>query len=324
MFIGNIPYGPFHPIPHALQFNLHTPGVSEEQICEIFGRIGNVLNFRLVYDKETGRPKGFGFLEYSSMDEAASAVRNLNEHEIMGRTLRVDYSNDNGGSGRTQGPTQDQDSNRAPPPAHFNVNMTVPAPQSNGELPALPPGVELPNGLTAPDAISRTLSQIPAPNLLDIISQMKNLAANDPAQATQLLQQAPQLSYAVFQALVLLGLVDQNVVGSLIQQIPQQQPAPAPQPSQPLSMPFAQPAYPPPPQPYPYQQTQPPYTATPPVQHVAYAPPPQQPAPAATAPDQAALIQQVMGMSRDQIWALDPSSRDQIIALRAQLGVPVQ
>ena len=58
VFIGNIPYG-----------------VSEEQICDIFGRIGSVLNFRLVYDKETGKPKGFGFLEYPDVDQAAAAVR---------------------------------------------------------------------------------------------------------------------------------------------------------------------------------------------------------------------------------------------------------
>ena len=39
-------------------------GLSEEQIIDIFSSAGRVLNFRLVYDKETGRPKGFGFAEY--------------------------------------------------------------------------------------------------------------------------------------------------------------------------------------------------------------------------------------------------------------------
>lgn len=37
---------------------------TEEQIIEIFSTVGKVLNFRLVYDKETGRPKGFGFAEF--------------------------------------------------------------------------------------------------------------------------------------------------------------------------------------------------------------------------------------------------------------------
>lgn len=39
-------------------------GLSEEQISDIFSSAGKVLNFRLVYDRETGRPKGFGFAEY--------------------------------------------------------------------------------------------------------------------------------------------------------------------------------------------------------------------------------------------------------------------
>lgn len=89
-------------------------GLTEEQITEIFSGAGRVLNFRLVYDRETGRPKGFGFAEFPDygalllsnlklewlltlllvLDSAASAVRNLNDYEIMGRKLRVDFSNE--------------------------------------------------------------------------------------------------------------------------------------------------------------------------------------------------------------------------------------
>lgn len=39
-------------------------GLSEEQITEIFNSVGKVEKFRLVYDSESGRPKGFGFAEY--------------------------------------------------------------------------------------------------------------------------------------------------------------------------------------------------------------------------------------------------------------------
>ena len=119
---------------------LELPGVSEEQICEIFGRIGSVVSFRLVYDKETGKPKGFGFLEYNDVDQAAAAVRNLNGFDVMGRSLKVDYSNDNSGGKNT-------DSNRAPPPAHMDMNgptsMNGAAPNgSSADLPPLPQGVE--------------------------------------------------------------------------------------------------------------------------------------------------------------------------------------
>jgi cleavage stimulation factor subunit 2 len=38
--------------------------LGEEQIIDLFSSAGKVLNFRLVYDRETGRPKGFGFAEF--------------------------------------------------------------------------------------------------------------------------------------------------------------------------------------------------------------------------------------------------------------------
>lgn len=48
------------------------------------------LCFRLVYDRETGKPKGYGFCEYQDQETALSAMRNLNGREFSGRALRVD------------------------------------------------------------------------------------------------------------------------------------------------------------------------------------------------------------------------------------------
>ena len=45
--------------------------------------------FRLVYDRETGKPKGYGFCEYQDVETAQSAMRNLNNHDFNGRPLRV-------------------------------------------------------------------------------------------------------------------------------------------------------------------------------------------------------------------------------------------
>lgn len=44
---------------------------------------------RLVYDRDTGKPKGYGFCEYVDVETAQSAMRNLNNHEFKGRQLRV-------------------------------------------------------------------------------------------------------------------------------------------------------------------------------------------------------------------------------------------
>ncbi|CAG0889145.1 unnamed protein product [Darwinula stevensoni] len=73
VFVGNIPYE-----------------ATEEQLKEIFSQVGQVLSFKLVYDRETGKPKGYGFCEYRDQETALSAMRNLNGFEIGGRTLRVD------------------------------------------------------------------------------------------------------------------------------------------------------------------------------------------------------------------------------------------
>ena len=43
-----------------------------------------------MYDRESGKPKGYGFCEYKDQETALSAMRNLNSYEIGGRPLRVD------------------------------------------------------------------------------------------------------------------------------------------------------------------------------------------------------------------------------------------
>lgn len=48
-----------------------------------------VLSSRLVYDRETGKPKGYGFCEYQDVETAQSAMRNLNNYDFNGRPLRV-------------------------------------------------------------------------------------------------------------------------------------------------------------------------------------------------------------------------------------------
>lgn len=47
---------------------------------------------RLVIDRETGKPKGYGFCEYKDEETALSARRNLQGYEINGRQLRVDFA----------------------------------------------------------------------------------------------------------------------------------------------------------------------------------------------------------------------------------------
>lgn len=54
------------------------PGLTEEQITDIFSSAGKVERFRLVYDPETGRPKGFGFADYPDTGMDDSSPQRLN------------------------------------------------------------------------------------------------------------------------------------------------------------------------------------------------------------------------------------------------------
>lgn len=56
-------------------------GLSEEQITDIFSSAGKVERFRLVYDSETGRPKGFGFADYPDTGMGVCSLLKVAAHE---------------------------------------------------------------------------------------------------------------------------------------------------------------------------------------------------------------------------------------------------
>lgn len=240
----------------------------------------------------------------------------------MGRELRVDFSHV-GGKDESQANSAAQS---IPQPQQGPSNGFQPQPQPPGStLPPLPPGVELAPNLSCPDAISKTLSTLTAPQLLDILSQMKGLVMGDPARATELLTKAPQLSYAIFQALLLMGLVDTTVLATVVEGNgpPVQAQAP-PQPMPPQPTPSYQ-QYPPPQQHPQYPGIPAPMHAPTPPVHNQYQPPPMQQPPLPQqqqqAPSQEDLIKTVMSMTQQQIDSLPPNERQQIIALRQSLGV---
>jgi len=63
--------------------------VTESSLNDLFSQHGTVDSCRLITDRDTGRSKGFGFVEMSSDDEAQSAISALNGHEHEGRALTV-------------------------------------------------------------------------------------------------------------------------------------------------------------------------------------------------------------------------------------------
>ncbi|HLM62220.1 MAG TPA: RNA-binding protein [Pyrinomonadaceae bacterium] len=62
---------------------------SNEDLQELFGQSGTVETVNIVEDRETGRSRGFGFVEMSTAEEGKAAIEQLNGKEIDGRSLTV-------------------------------------------------------------------------------------------------------------------------------------------------------------------------------------------------------------------------------------------
>jgi len=63
--------------------------VTQDQIKEHFGQAGTVVDAVIINDRNTGRSKGFGFVEMSSDEEAKKAIEMFNQKDFNGRTIVV-------------------------------------------------------------------------------------------------------------------------------------------------------------------------------------------------------------------------------------------
>lgn len=72
LFVGSLPWS-----------------VNDEQLAQIFGEAGTVVSAKVITERDSGRSKGYGFVEMSSDEEAKKAIDTLNEKEIEGRNITV-------------------------------------------------------------------------------------------------------------------------------------------------------------------------------------------------------------------------------------------
>lgn len=77
---------------------------TSQELQELFAQAGTVESASVVEDRDTGRSRGFAFVEMSTKEEAASAIEQLNGKEVGGRALKVNEAkpreNRGGGGGR--------------------------------------------------------------------------------------------------------------------------------------------------------------------------------------------------------------------------------
>ena len=77
-------------------------GISDSDLQQMFEAHGSVQSAQVIMDRDTGRSKGFGFVEMGSDQEAQAAIAALNGKEMDGRTLTVNEARpkEGGGGGR--------------------------------------------------------------------------------------------------------------------------------------------------------------------------------------------------------------------------------
>ena len=83
LYVGNLPFS-----------------ADENQIRDLFAQNDReVTEVKLITDRETGRPRGFGFVEMGSSEEADQAIQQLNGYELDGRQLTVNEARERTGGG---------------------------------------------------------------------------------------------------------------------------------------------------------------------------------------------------------------------------------
>ena len=78
LFVGNIPWS-----------------ASESDLSSKFEEVGSVISTKIIMDRETGRSRGFGFVEMSSDQGAEIAIRDLNNTDFLGRDMKVNEAQEN-------------------------------------------------------------------------------------------------------------------------------------------------------------------------------------------------------------------------------------
>ncbi len=82
LYVGNLPFS-----------------VTEDELRDAFARHGEVQSVNVIMDPDTGRPRGFGFVEMGDSSAAEKAMRALDGSDLGGRNIKVNEAKDRSGGG---------------------------------------------------------------------------------------------------------------------------------------------------------------------------------------------------------------------------------
>lgn len=304
---------------------------TEEQIHQSFSELGRVVKVRMVNDLETGKPRGFAFVEFEDPQAALSAIRNMNDYELNGRRIRVNFSNS----------------------SHLEalagkLGMDMPAPSASATAQT---GAASKQTNAGTNAVADALKGMSKGEMYDVVEKLKEIADRDPDEARRILSGHPQLPEAILHLMSKLDMISTPVMQLAPIVMATTVPPPAPVAADPRtrSDPRAAPRQdpraavaaaaavvvaPPPPPPVAVDpRARDPRAASDPRARMQVPPPPpppqqqpQQQQPPAYAPYGMVptaldpnLVQQVMSLTPQQIAQLPPDKQQSILALRQQI-----
>mmetsp|Transcript_18355 Transcript_18355/g.39678 ORF Transcript_18355/g.39678 Transcript_18355/m.39678 type:complete len:396 (-) Transcript_18355:441-1628(-) len=186
---------------------------TEEQLYAAFSELGRIIKIRMVSDLETGKPRGFAFIEFEDPQAALSAIRNMNEYEINGRKIRVNFSNSshletlanqlgmdlshvtgkNSNKGGGGGDNEDKSGGGGGHHHHGH--------QGGGS------GGGAASGVAGSKAVASALKSMNKGEMYDVVQKLKEMSDTNPDEARKLLTQHPQLPEAILYCMSELDMI---------------------------------------------------------------------------------------------------------------------
>ena len=284
----------------------------------------------MVSDLETGKPRGFAFVEFEDPQAALSAIRNMSDYELNGRRLRVNFSN----SSHLETLAGQLGMDMSKKDANVSINPSIPAaPGAMNTAGQGNMGMGMGMGMNADvgtQAVANALKNMSKGEMYDVVAKLKQIADGDPDEARKIISGHPQLPEALLFLMSQLDMIKTplpNGMGNVGVGVGVGVPAPPP-----MNVPV--PPRPPPvmeqavrkdprarqdprarhdPRQQPPVAPPPPYMGQPPP-----GPPPKPPTMGVAGLDPA-LVQQVMGLTPEQIQQLPVEKQASIMALRQQI-----
>ncbi|QLQ79850.1 hypothetical protein HG537_0C04990 [Torulaspora globosa] len=164
---------------------------TEEQILDLCSNVGPVTNLKMMFDPQTGKSKGYAFVEFRDLESSASAVRNLNGYQFGSRLLKCGYASS---SDITVSDSSQQGRQSSDEPVQL-------------KFPELPAGIDVNINMTTPAMmISSELAKKTSPEQLQLLRVFQEWSRENPEDAVELLRECPQLSFVVAELLLTNGI----------------------------------------------------------------------------------------------------------------------